>query len=215
MLCKRFRDRAAQSADDVVILRRDNRARHFRALAHELRVERLDRRHVDDCRGDAFIREDIGRLKPARDFDTAGDDRHVRALTQHVPLADLEFMRARVDALRRAAAGAHVDRAIEFEHGFGRLTHLFGIGGRNDGHAGNGAKGGDVLQRLCGAAVGTNVDARMARDDFYVAACIGDRKAGLLDGAQAEDGESRDHGHGPVAARPPAIAIMFCSAMPH
>jgi AcrR family transcriptional regulator len=53
-----------------------------------------------------------------------------------------------IDGARRAAAGAHIDGAVEIDGGRGRQRHLVRIGGREDGHAGNGAEGGEVFERL-------------------------------------------------------------------
>ena len=96
--------------------------------------------------------------------------------------------------VRRAAAGAHIDRAVEFQNRARGQRHFDRIGRRNHRHAGNGAEGGQVFQRLRRAAIGSDIQAGMAGDDLGVAPRIGERKPRLFDGAQAEHGEGRDDG---------------------
>ncbi len=157
-------------------------------------VDRLDRRHVDDAGRNVFFPENLGGAQRASHFHAAGDDGYVAAVAQDLALADFEVVIVAEQPRARAASGAHIDRAVEIEHRLGRERHFDRIGGRDHGHAGDGAERGQILQRLRRAAVGSDIEARMAGDDLHVALGVGNGEPRLFDRAQAEHGEGRDDG---------------------
>ena len=75
-------DRAAEAADHVVLLDRQDRAGLGGRRPHLGRVERLDRVHVDDPRLDAVRRQARGRIERRADLGAGRDDREVAAVAQ-------------------------------------------------------------------------------------------------------------------------------------
>ncbi|MEJ0044287.1 MAG: hypothetical protein WDM81_19630 [Rhizomicrobium sp.] len=117
-------------------------------------------------------------------------------------------------AFGRAAAGAHVNGAVEFQDGAGRERHLGRIGRRDYRHAGNGAKRREVFERLRRSAIGTDVEAGMTGDDLGVAPCIGERQPRLFHRAQAEYREGRDDRNKPGGRQSAGCRhhVLLCNA---
>ena len=177
-----------------MVLGRDERAGMLGAADEKLFVDGLDRRHVDDAGLDAIGGQQLGGFHRARHFYAAGDDGDILAVAHDMAFADLEFVVVAEHAPGRAAAGAHIDRAFEFQHRARRQRHLGGIGRRNHRHAGNGAERGHVFQRLRRTAVRADIEAGMRRHDLGVAAGISERQTRLLHRAQTKHGEGGDDG---------------------
>ena len=144
--CQSFGDGAAEPAIDVVIFRRDEGAGFLGAAHEQFRVDRLDRRHVDDAGRNAVGFQHLRRFQRARHFHAAGDDGDVAAVADDLAFADLEGVVFAEHALRRAAAGAHIDGTFEFQDRARGEAGFHRIGGRDHRHAGNGAEGREIFQ---------------------------------------------------------------------
>ena len=190
---QRFGDRAAEAAMNVVIFGGDDRAGFRRRSAPAARASiglivgmLTTRAEMPSCASNSAASSARATSTPQATSVTSLPSRMIWPLpiSKRVIVAE--------QALGGAAAGAHIDRAVEFQDRARRQRHLDRIGGRDHGHAGNGAERGEIFERLRRAAVGTDVETGMAGDDLGVAPRIGERQARLFDGAQAEDGEGRD-----------------------
>ena len=89
------------------------------------------------------------------------------------------------------------------------------IGQRDHGHAGNSAKRSQILKRLGRAAIRTDIEPGMTRHDLGVAACMASERRACSIARRQNPANVVITGSMPTAARPPAAAIMFCSAMPN
>ena len=82
-----------------------------RGLDDRVRVERLDRRDVEDVGGDALLGQQVRRLERPPGLDVRADDGDVAALAEEYRLADLEAVVDAEDGRRRVAVEPQVDRA--------------------------------------------------------------------------------------------------------
>src|ERR1051325_8276651 len=109
------------------------------------------------------------RAPPVPPPPAAGDERDVAAVAQDAAFADFKAVVVRKKALGRVASGTHVNGTVEIQDGARGKGRFHGIGRRDEGHAGKGAKRRKVFERLHRTAVRARVEAGMARHDFGVA----------------------------------------------
>ena len=147
---------------------------------------------VQDPGGDALGGENVGGLQGHLDHHAHGHDGHVLAVAQGDALAQLEVIAGDGvgDGLYSGAAQAHIGGALVLEQGLDGQGHLVGVAGAQNGHAGDGAHEGEVLDALVGGAVLAHGQAAVGAHDLDIHAGVGDGVAHLLPGAAGgEHGE--------------------------
>ena len=186
-----------------MVLSGDDAAGLLRILDHQRLVQGLDGKHVDDGRLNALFGQLLGRTQRLAHHVAAGDDGRVLALAQHHALADFELGAVLVDAVVALAVGAHVLHAGQL-HQLGQdVLHHGGVGGVDDGGAGQRAVHGHILKGHVGAAVVTGGHARVGADHgdvvvgiaaghkHLVEAAAGRKGAeGMADGLEARSGQT-------------------------
>ena len=111
-LCDTRADQLAETAEQVVVLRRDDAA-GLCGVNDGLLVERLDREHIDDADFLAqLIVDALGGFHGKVDHDAGADERTVVALARDERLADLIFRILGIQGACGLAAKADVDRGV-------------------------------------------------------------------------------------------------------
>ena len=116
----------------------------------DIAVQGLDGVDVDHADGDALIRlQSGGGVQGGLDHHAGGDDGQVSTLCQGLALVGLEGVGGGiVDHRHGVAAEADVEGAVGLDGVLQGGGGLSGVGGVDDGHAGNGAHESHVLQAL-------------------------------------------------------------------
>ena len=180
-----------------MLLHGDHIAALFGPLGDAGGVNGLDGVDVDDRDVDALGLQQPGGRQRLADHQAAGKHGGVGALPQDVGLADLKGI-----ILLEHGGGqtgqTHIGRTPELRQGQGGLPGLLGIGGNDDGHAGDQAHKTDVLDGLVAAAVLAHGHAGVGAADLHVELGIGDGVADLFIGPScAEHSKRRAEGNQP------------------
>ena len=188
-LGERLGDGSSQTADDGVVLDRDDSAHATRERANELDVEGLDGPDVHEhAAGAALLRR---REAPPSEVARRPlvDDREV------VPLVGVDHGAADLERRSRGQVGHHVARAADVDRPlvFGGVHHglpeLVGVGRDEHLEPGEHARQGEVLVRVVGRAVEPPVHAGMRGQDLDVGARVARLPELRPHRARGKDGE--------------------------
>ena len=162
----KLRDRAAQAADDGMLLG-GHRAAGLRIDSSTSSSSRglMENTSTTSAETPAAGKQ-VGRFERLVDLDAAGKDRHVGTFAQDAAAAELDLDVLVIDARHRRAAHAHIHRAGRFRgQPDGGLRGCV-IGGNEHAHVRKHAHERDVFHHLVASAVGAYRHARMGRAIF-------------------------------------------------
>ena len=157
--------------------------------------------HVDDLRADALLFELFARDEGVTGGHAARDDGDVVAFFQGHGFADLEVLAplvflTLVEEGLHASADAEIEGPGDVDALLDRDGGLIGVRGDDDGHVGDGAHDGEVLDAVVGGTRSTERDAAVGGDDFDGQLLISRVRPDLLAASQArEDGEGGGEGN--------------------
>ena len=182
MLADILRDRAAETADDVVFLGGDDAAGFLCGLLDQRAVERLDRVHIDHADGNAFFCHRFARGQRHLHHHARGDDGHVAAGGQLDALVQFKLVAGDLvgDGVHRGAAQTQISRAVVVQQRLDGELHLVTVAGAEDLHTGDDAHECEILDALMRRAVLSDGQTAVRTDDLDVQMRIGDGVAHLL-----------------------------------
>ena len=186
-----------------MFLNGDDTASLDRRLDDGFLVDGLQSVHVDDLRADALLFQHIARDVGVTGGHAARDDGDVVAFLQGHGFADLEFLAplvllALVKERLHASADTQIEGTGDVDALFDRDGGLIGVRGDDDGHVGDGAHDGEVLNAVVGGTRSTEGDAAVGGDDFDGQLLISRVRPDLLAASQArENGEGGGKGNEP------------------
>ena len=155
-------------------------------------IQRLDGMDIDHTdRDTASLLEGRGGIHGGLDHHTRGNNGQIPALCQGLALTGLKGIGIGIVQDRHGvAAEADIEGAVGLDGVLQGGGGLHGVGGVDDGHAGDHAHDGQILQALMGRAVLTHGDARVGSADLDVEMGVGHAVADLLKGTSGgEHGE--------------------------
>ena len=162
-----------------------------------LGVDGLESVHIDDLSGDALFFEHHTGDERVTGGHAAGDDGDIVAVFEFHRLADFEgvFFLTLVEQGFHTSADAEIEGAGDIDAGFDCACGFPRVRGDNDGHVGDGAHNGEVLDAVVGGARRAEGDAAVGGYDLDGQLLISAVRPDLLAAAEAsEDGEGGGEG---------------------
>ena len=201
LLADNCADSLTQTADDAVLLDRDDAAALAGSRQDDLLVNGLDGRHVDDADIQTLTLGQHGGAQRLVGHQAGGDDSNVVTIGQLFALADLELIGFRIVENRGGQTGeAQIDGALIVVGGDDGGAGLDIVSGAQHHHTGDGAHQGDILAALVGGTVLTDRKAGVGGADLDIQVGVADGVADLLKGAARS--KHRKAGHkGNIAHR--------------
>ena len=188
-----FTSRGAKASVAVVILRGDDGSGLPGGLRHQLLVQRFYGMHIDHSGRYALFLQHPGRPHRFLNHQPRGDQRHVAAVLQRYPSADLKpVIRIGIcNVLHRDPPGPQIAGALVIHQSSDRLPGFIGVAGADHRHAGHRAHQAQILDALVGASVLARGETAVASHNRHIQARIGHAVANLIVGPSG-----REHGEG-------------------
>ena len=201
--------RAAESAEDGVLLARQDGAGVEGGGDDPVFVDRADRGQVEDAGRDASSSQELGSGHRTMGERAVGDDRQVAAVAQHVGLARLERVAFGEEIRHPDPAEPQEDGAFEGGHPLGGGGGFDSVRRRHHCDVRDGADPGEILRGVVRRSQLSVGHARADAAKLHVRVGVGDIRLDLLQspacqeaGCRTHEGESCRHLRGRPRRRP-------------
>ena len=148
MTRERLRHRAPESSDEAVLFQSDDQLRLSSRMRDRVGIERLDRVHAENARGDPLWAEQIGCDGGCLEHRAGRDDADILPFTQLQRFPDDKIRRGGMHRPLTCFPQAQIIRTGTIGDGAHGASDFHRITRANDGHIRDGPQHGDVFQRV-------------------------------------------------------------------